>query len=364
MPLRMTLTDLSRFQRQWSAMMSGHGAGLAGHGDGRLQEVADFGANPGELRMLQYVPAALPADAPLVVALHGCAQTASGYDSGTGWSELAERHGFALLMPEQVRTNNAQGCFNWFQHADTARDLGEAASISRMVATMLAAHPIDPRQVYVTGLSAGGAMTAGLLASYPELFAGGAIIAGLPFGTASNTQEAIAAMYHSRSLPAADWGDLVRSASPRRDPRDRPTVSIWHGEADQTVTPSNALESAKQWVDVLGLSAADGVEDRVDGVPHRVWRDKAGVLRVELYAVPGLAHGAPIDPTAPGDRGVGHAMPYMLDAGVSSTWHIARSWGLVGPATEHHPRPAASWLSEPWDLVARGLRAAGLFNPA
>jgi poly(hydroxyalkanoate) depolymerase family esterase len=364
MPLRMTLADLTRFQRQWSAMISGSHFEPARGGDGRLQEVANFGANPGELRMLQYVPPTLPPGAALVVALHGCTQTAAGYDTGTGWSELAERHGFAVLMPEQVRSNNAHGCFNWFQPGDTARDLGEAASISQMIATMLAEHPIDPRQVYVTGLSAGGAMTSALLASYPELFAGGAIIAGLPFGAASNTQEAVAAMYHCRSLPGEDWGDLVRDASPRRDPRDRPVVSIWHGDADQTVTPSNAVESAKQWVDVLGLHAADGVEDQIDGVPHRVWRDKAGVVRVELYAVPGLAHGVPIDPTAVGDQGVGHAMPYVLDARVSSTWHIARSWGLVGPATEQQSRPAPSWLSDPRDVIARALRAAGLLNPA
>lgn len=364
MPLRMTLNDLTRLQRQWSAMIPGSHFEPAWSGDGRLREVAGFGTNPGELRMLQYVPATLPPGAALVVALHGCTQTAAGYDAGTGWSALAERHGFALLLPEQVRSNNSHGCFNWFQPEDTARDLGEAASVSQMITAMLAQLPIDPRRVYVTGLSAGGAMTAALLASYPELFAGGAIIAGLPFGAASNTQEALSAMYHCRSLPAEDWGDLVRSASPLRDPRDRPVVSIWHGDADQTVTPNNALESAKQWVDVLGLRGTDGVEDRVDGVPHRVWRDKAGALRVELYAVPGLAHGVPIDPAAAGDRGVGRAMPYVLDARIPSTWHIARSWGLLGPATEQQPRPAPSWLSDPRDIIARALRAAGLPNPA
>ena len=362
MPMRMNLSDLTRFQRQWSSLIPGQAADPA-TGE-RLHAVDQFGANPGELRMLRYLPPNLPAGAPLVVALHGCTQTAAGFDTGTGWSELAERNGFALLMPEQVRSNNAHGCFNWFQPADTARDLGEAASISQMIAKMLADAPIDPRRVYVTGLSAGGAMTAALLASYPELFAGGAIIAGLPFGAASNTQEAIAAMYHCHALPAGEWGDRVRDASPRRDPRDRPAVSIWHGDADQTVTPGNALESAKQWVDVLGLRSADGVEDIVSGVPHCAWRDKAGTVRVELYAVPGLAHGVPIDPTATGDQGVGHAMPYVLDARVSSTWHIARAWGLVGPAAEQAPRPAPARPSGPWEAVAQSLRAAGLLNPA
>ena len=76
------------------------GAGLdAGHELG-LTETADFGDNPGHLRMLSYVPADLPAGAPLVVVLHGCTQTASEYDRGSGWSTLADRFGFALLLPE------------------------------------------------------------------------------------------------------------------------------------------------------------------------------------------------------------------------------------------------------------------------
>ena len=83
-------------------------------------------------------------------------------------------------------------------------------------------------------------------------------------------------MARGRNLAPAAWGDLVRRASPRHDPARRPTVAIWHGDSDQTVTPGNALESAKQWTAVHGLNMADGVEDLVDGVPHRVWRGQDG----------------------------------------------------------------------------------------
>ncbi|MEJ1978512.1 MAG: PHB depolymerase family esterase [Acetobacteraceae bacterium] len=204
-----------------------------------------FGANPGALRMLRYVPAGLPPGAPLVVVLHGCSQTAASYDTGTGWSTLAERHGFALLLPEQRRANNAHGCFNWFEPGDTARGEGEVASIRSMIAHMVVDHRLDQQRIYITGLSAGGAMTAAMLATYPDLFAGGAIIAGLPYRAAVNTKDALAAMFHCRSLPAPVWGDLVRNAGPA--PRRYPTIAIWHGDADTTVTPGNALESAKQW---------------------------------------------------------------------------------------------------------------------
>ena len=115
----------------------------------------------------------------LVVVLHGCGQTAAGYDFGTGWSTLAKRYGFALLMPEQQGSNNANTCFNWFNQGDVARGRGEAASIRQMIARMVADQKIDLHRIYITGLSAGGAMTSAMLAVYPEVFAGGAIVAGL-----------------------------------------------------------------------------------------------------------------------------------------------------------------------------------------
>src|ERR1700733_14442510 len=155
-----------------------------------LAEIADFGANPGDLRMFAFVPEHLQPKPALVVVLHGCGQTAAGYDSGAGWSTLAKRYGFALLMPEQQPSNNAQGCFNWFNPEDTARGRGEAGSIRQMIARMVGDHGIDQGSIYVTGLSAGGAMTSVMLATYPDIFAGGAIIAGLPFGVATNVREA------------------------------------------------------------------------------------------------------------------------------------------------------------------------------
>ncbi len=324
MPFRTNLADLTRMRRGMEAMLAGAPGGDAG---GRLEEVAAFGANPGALRMLRYLPPGLPAGAPLVVVLHGCTQNAAGYDKGAGWSALAERHGFALLLPEQVRGNNHNTCFNWFDAADITRGSGEVASVRAMVARMLTDRPLDPARVFVTGLSAGGAMTSALLATYPDVFAAGAIIAGLPFGCASGVGEALGAMRHCPALRPQEWGDKVRRASPA--PQRKPIVSIWHGDADATVAYGAAVEHARQWCDVHGLRDADGVSDRLPGRERRVWRDASGMAKVELVTILGMGHGTPIDPGASGDRGVGHAMPYMLDAHVSSTWEIARSWGLV-----------------------------------
>lgn len=295
-----------------------------------LQEVAVVGANPGALRMLRFVPPNLPPHAPLVVVLHGCTQTGAVYDRGSGWSTLATRHGFALLYPEQQRSNNPNVCFNWFEPADTTRGQGEVASIQAMVAATVADLGCDPARVFVTGLSAGGAMTAALLATYPDTFTAGAIIAGLPYGAARSTQEALGAMFHPTPRPPAALAAAVQGASPVRR---RPAVAIWHGTADTTVVPANATESVRQWVEVHGLREQDGVSGTVDGTAHTSWRDTAGKVCVESFMVSGMGHGTPIDPTATDGRGVGTPMPYMLAAPISSTWHIARNWGVLRPST-------------------------------
>ena len=105
-----------------------------------LTEVTGFGSNPGNLRMYKYVPPGLPANAPLVVALHGCAQSAASYDAETGWELLAQRWQFALLLPQQQSANNASSCFNWFENGDTARGQGETLSIKQMVDRMRSDH--------------------------------------------------------------------------------------------------------------------------------------------------------------------------------------------------------------------------------
>ena len=179
----------------------------------RLRPFAGFSPNPGQLKAWIYIPKSAPPRAPLVVVLHGCTQNAAGYDQSSGWSRLADEHGFVLLYPEQQQSNNANLCFNWFSSHDAARGRGEARSVREMVSGVQVQYGTDPERVFVTGLSAGGAMAAVMLATYPETFAGGGIIAGLPFGVARSVPEAFDRMRgHGLPRPAV-LGELVRSAS-------------------------------------------------------------------------------------------------------------------------------------------------------
>lgn len=328
----MSLADNIEFFRNLPKMpgaLNGMGRTQFPAGDSPLHEVTDFGSNPGNLKMFAYAPERLAPKPALVVVLHGCTQTAAGYDIGSGWSKLAQRYGFVLVMPEQQRANNSNTCFNWFASDDISRGSGEALSIREMVEHAAIAHGVDSSRIYITGLSAGGAMTSVMLATYPEVFAAGAIIAGLPYGIAHSMQEALAGMYRSPARSGQELGDLVRKASPHHGAW--PRVSVWHGAADRTVNPANAGEIVKQWLDLHGLPDAPMSAGDVDGYPREVWWNGQGETMVESYTITGMAHGTPLAIEGHEDA-YGAASKFMLDAGIASSYHIAQFFGLTRQA--------------------------------
>jgi poly(hydroxyalkanoate) depolymerase family esterase len=349
--LRASLARLHKlragFERKLSAAAGGGELSRLGRPkSSRLREVIGFGSNPGDLRMFVYAPRQPRPDPALVVALHGCLQSASIYDHGSGWSELADRHGFVVIYPEQQAANNPKNCFSWFLPSDIARGSGEALSIRQMIDKAVLEFGIDRGRVFVTGLSAGGAMASVMLATYPEVFAGGAIIAGLPYGIASSVQEAFEAMFGDRAPSSRALGDRVRAAS---DHRGRwPTISVWHGSADTIVKPSNAAHIISQWLNVHGLPERPSAQEQIGDHTRRVWNDAAGQPRIESFTVSGIAHGVPLA-TSPDSCGA--PGPFFLDAGLSSTQRIAQCWRL----DRDQPSPRVS-VAE----VAANSRAAVL----
>ncbi|MDP9398201.1 MAG: PHB depolymerase family esterase [Actinomycetota bacterium] len=305
-------------------------------------QVVSFGSNPGNLQMFRYVPDDLPRNAPVVVAMHGCTQRATAYDDEPGWTALADRWKFILVLPQQTSANNANSCFNWFESADITRGSGEALSIKQMVDKTKADYSVDAGRVYATGLSAGGAMTAVMVATYPDVFAGGAVVAGLPYRCATSLYAAFGCMSPGVDKTARAWGDLVRGASGHRGPW--PRMSLWHGDADATVKPGNLTELVQQWTDVYGVDATADVSDSVNGYPHRVFTDAAGSPVVETYSIPGMGHGTPVDPGTATEQ-CGTAAAYVLDVGICSSYAIGRFFGLdrtAGGGTGDTTAPSTS----------------------
>ena len=285
----------------------------------------------------RHAPAKVPVGPrPLIVVLHGCTQTAAAYESA-GWSDLADEWGFYVLYREQNTTrNNSSGCFNWggrwksapqtfvltpeaLDLNEIARGQGENESIKEMIDKMKADHAIDDKRVFVTGLSDGGAMTALMLAVWPDVFSGGAIFAGIPYGCATNKKTTAEAGECLKSYTGADaylsrtsaqWGDLVRTAAPSfKGPY--PRVSSWHGTSDSVVNNANQTELV----------------------------NASGKTLVETYTITGQSHGtevapsAPIAPAQPGGAKCGKAGAYILSAGICSTYYAAKFFGLDGAGT-------------------------------
>jgi poly(hydroxyalkanoate) depolymerase family esterase len=298
---------------------------------GRLTALELSGANPGALAGYTYVPAHRAERPPLVVVLHGCTQNAAGYDHGAGWSALADAHGFVLLFPEQQRGNNANLCFNWFESGDIARGRGEVESIREMIAQVVSTEQVDPDRIFVTGLSAGGAMAAVMLATHPELFAAGAIIAGLPYGFANSVTEALERMRSGPGATDAVLAARVRDATQHKG--SWPRLSVWHGDADRTVSPVNADAIVRQWTAIHGLSPIPSRKEDVAGHPRRVWIGADGTELVEDHLIAGMGHGTPLA-AGEGDDRCGVAGAYMLDVGISSSHAIARFWGILDGAPQ------------------------------
>jgi len=307
----------------------------------RTVEVTDFGSNPGNLRMYEYVPENVRSSPALVVALHGCTQTARDYDREPGWSGLADKWGFVLVLPEQVSSNNANLCFNFFNGEelvafqggnDQERDQGEALSIREMIEKASRDHHVDRNRIYVTGLSGGGAMSAVMLATYPDLFAGGAIIAGVPYKCATRWTEAVlkcgidlgdAGHFPTKNLTAPQWGKRVRGAF--KDATSWPPVSIWQGTSDVTVNPQNSWELVQQWTNVHRVSSVP-TTDKVKGFTHEMYKNASGKIVVERYLIAGMGHATPVDPL--GETQCGVAGKYASDKKICSSYYIGKFWGL------------------------------------
>lgn len=300
---------------------------------GRLVPLADFGSNPGNLDSYVYVPTNKVRNPPLVVVLHGCTQSADEYDAGSGWSELADHDGFVLLYPEQQSSNNPNRCFNWFSKDDSSRGKGEALSIAQMISRVVADHGINPSRIFITGLSAGGAMTTAMLAAYPELFCGGAIIAGLPAGSASSIPQAFDRMRGHGGPSDRALVELIKEASSHDGPW--PKISVWHGTGDSIVAYSNMRDILKQWLGIHRLPAKPDAMTVVNGYQRQVWTGPNNTELVEAYTIPGMGHGTPVQ--AGGADALGTAGPYFLNVGISSSRQIALFWEISServPSTE------------------------------
>ncbi len=212
---------------------------------------------------------------PLVVMLHGCTQNPDDFAAGTDMNELALERGFIVLYPAQSQRANPQRCWNWFKHNHQQRGRGEPALLAGMTREVMARHAVDPQQVFVAGLSAGGAMAAILGEAYPELYAAVGVHSGLAAGAASDVGSAFAAM--------KGGGARARGAA-----SGVPTI-VFHGDADATVAPSNGEQVIAASVGPDAKLESQAPVDGLAAVTRSLHRVADGRVLGEHW----LLHGAP-----------------------------------------------------------------------
>jgi poly(hydroxyalkanoate) depolymerase family esterase len=260
-----------------------------------LVEVTNFGTNPTSLRMFEYVPNSVTARPAILVAVHFCTGSGPVFFSNTEFASLADRFGFIVVYPSATRSGS---CFDVSTAgALTHNGNSDPVGIVSMVRSAIQRHNGDPNRVFVTGASSGGMMTNVLLGDYPDVFKAGAAFMGVPFACFRTDDPSMwnntCANGQSIKTPQ-QWGDLVRGAFPGYT-GPRPRMQLWHGTADTTLRFPNFGEAIKQWTNVFGISQTPSTTDTPQsGWTHTTYKDSAGTVVVEGYAISGVGHSLPL----------------------------------------------------------------------
>ena len=299
-----------------------------------ITQITSFGTNPGALNMYDYVPTGLTGKIPLVVALHGCTENATSYAQQSGWNKLALLHGFCMAYAEQTSINNSSDCFNWFDTTQIERNKGEALSIIQMVSYMKAHYNIDTTRIYVTGLSAGGAMTAVMMAVYPDVFKAGAVMAGIPYWAATNSTTALYVMdgFVVNKFTPAQWAQLVRKQFPGYT-GSYPRLAVFQGTADAVVDTDNTTQLIDQWTELNHAhQSIDSTYSSFQGnanVQQTIYNDSSKNPAVYHYKITGMGHAIAVDTGSCPRQGGATATYSVEEKGFHSTYWAAQFFGLI-----------------------------------
>ena len=259
-----------------------------------LVQVTNFGANPTNLGMYEYVPNNVAAHPAILVAVHQCTGSGPGFYSGTEFASLADRYGFIVIYPSATRSGS---CYDVSSPgALTHNGNSDPVGIVSMVQYAEAHNNVDTSRVYVTGASSGAMMTNVMLGDYPDVFKAGSAFMGVPFhcfytGTVRGWNSACANGQVSNTPQV--WGDFVRGADPGYTGA-RPRMQLWHGTADATLFYANFGEEIKQWTNVLGVSQTASSTSTVNGSwTHTTYGDANNPM-VDAYSIAGVGHSLPL----------------------------------------------------------------------
>jgi len=271
-----------------------------------LTQIKDFGDNAGNLKMYTYIPNNLNTNksVPLVIAIHGCTQSAKMIASETGWNKLADSLNFIVIYPEQKLINNIAKCYNFYLGYKAKKGKGEVASLKEMISYVRKNYNIDSSRISITGFSSGGAISNAMLNSYPKLFNAGAL-----FAAPSNL------------------------FNPNKDsPENQPKVVIIQGDKDKIVPKGNADRILNQWIKKNEFVDTNYTFNRTylgnSLLIAKHFYNTKQELKIILIAGKGIKHKIMISPGEAINHG-GKLDYHSIDINFHSTYFVANFFGLI-----------------------------------
>lgn len=294
-----------------------------------LTEIEDFGSNPGNLKMFLHTSSkADSVKVPLVIVLHGCGENAKSISALTGWNKLADINNFVVLYPQQKLLNNPNLCFNWFVDHDIEKGQGESESIFEMITFAIQHYPVDATRIYITGLSAGAAMSVVMMATHPEIFKGGASFAGAAYKLSENGAKSLLGKKYA---PGEILVKVIREQNPTYSGL-YPALIIYQGLNDPIVNYKNAATLVEQWT---GINNSDSIPAKIEraymgieDISRTEYKDSTGRTTVVLYEINNLGHRILVKPGEKENEG-GQTGIFGVDKGYHSTYQVAREFGII-----------------------------------
>ncbi len=256
--------------------------------------------NGGNLTGYFYWPATQPTlggKRALVLVLHGCQMTAAGdviassSDQGFNWKAVADRYGAVVLAPNATGNVYASHCWD-YASTNHNRASGHDAILLNLIDRFVtdSRYAIDPKQVYVTGLSSGGGATMALGCMAPDIFAGVGINAGPPPGTTTGQigfvpsgYTAASATNACKSLAGANQASFATQIA-----------SVVWGSNDFTVAQAYGPMDAAAMRGVYGGAFTKGAAQTVaTGGSNINHTDSNGKVRTAEMTVTGMGHAWP-----------------------------------------------------------------------
>lgn len=279
--------------------------------------------------MFVYKPTNSDKKVPLVVVLHGCAQTAAEIAEQSGWNTLTDSNNFMVLYPQQKVENNLNKCFNWYEKSDISKNDGESDTIREMIQYAIQNYDINPSKIFVTGISAGGAMTNVLLANYPDLFDSGAILSGIPFKAANDLTTAYLAMQGKVEKSNEEWVASISNNNLNYKEK-YPKVVIFHGSDDPFVNIKNAEIIEIQWKGIHKIKTEPTIISEFNGNSDitKTTYFKNNCPTIVKYEINNLGHAMAVDPGTEKQQG-GNIAKFAVDKNFNATYWTANFFGLM-----------------------------------